>query len=683
MPDTIAELAAGLEFDAERIYRFVSDEIRYEPYSGILRGARGTLASRAGNSADQALLLAALLEASLLPVRFAIGELNGDAAEALLTGAETDADSTREQWLDALAGAVPGSESLPAQLTPEQAEQLERAMADGDSVVAWAQDQLQRTVSMITSELKEAGVEFGDGMTPMPDSERARHIWVQLAATADWVDLDPTMPGASPGVALTTVDVTLAELPEDMAHQVELAVIGETLVGDTLTERRLVGYSERADVLAGLPIAITNTDPEALTALGVSVAGALSGGASYVPVIIVGEDAVVGANPIYLTTQADSGAIEPAGPEFFDAGPLAGQTTAEWVELTIRSPEAEPVVVRRELFDLIGPSRRSMGGISVADLAPVHRIDIPDGPQAQALPALATHWITVSTGSPSRHDAIMSIDPVEDPRAGALMSQAHHLMTMAMGSEIAAPAGLRPFIDAPNVVAYSLIMLPPGDDDRFAESGLDIWHRSHGVGAVKGVTSSLSSAVAAGVLAHVAERAIGGDAKHDQDASAMPAFASVGAIFDIAKARGIPWRVLHGVGATSGLPWSDDAKIRLERSLAAGWFAVAPERPVSIGTRDRVGWWLVDPKTGRTMDELDDGRGANLTEYIAKVRIWYESLPAWIRIGVCISILARGMLAVLNLAMTVAEDRSLTSGGSLVSVAAAATGPWAYRTAGC
>ncbi len=93
--DPIAAEAFELDYDLDSIFRFVSDEIAYEPYPGILRGALGTLQARAGNSADKALLLAALLDASLIPYRFARGSLDEAASAQLLDTLPVDAEAAR------------------------------------------------------------------------------------------------------------------------------------------------------------------------------------------------------------------------------------------------------------------------------------------------------------------------------------------------------------------------------------------------------------------------------------------------------------------------------------------------------------------------------------------------------------------------------------------------------------
>lgn len=641
--DPIADLAGALDYDPERIFRFVADEVRYEPYAGILRGARGTLASRAGNSVDQALLLAALLETSLLPYRFAIGELDAASADALMASAVADESTARQDQRTALAGGLPGLEPPPVELTPAQAAVRERAIAAQPAVVAWATDHLEHTVTMLEAALAEAGVRPLDGFSLMPDGERARHVWVQRAATADWLDLDPSMPAAMPGAAVARVVETMDRLPDDMAHLIELSVIGETLTAGDLVEQRLVGISDRADVLAGLPIMVANTAPEALTALGVSVAGALGGGDAYVPVIVVGEDAVVGSRPISFPREATDGSIAVEGPNPSASSDVlapdsdAPPSTAQWIELVIRSPGAEPVTVRRVIFDRLGPARREAGSISTADLPPLERVDLPDGSTGQVFAALTSHWLTVATGLPSRYDPVSTALP-DDPADLAIVSQAYGLARSAAAVEVAAPAGFRPFIDGPTVAAYALVAHPSPAGQHGMSSALDIWHRSHGVLPVSETSPNVPPTMATGVLAYVAERILAGEIAPATGGTPTAQRTGVGGILEATDAAGITWLALTDPSAAANLPWNADSRARLARSMATGWVAVVPERAVRLGERDRVGWWLIDPATGRARDEMDDGRGVSASdETVIITRVSLRNLAAQRRFGLCLA----------------------------------------------
>ena len=74
-PDIVA-LAKQLDYNPVRIFEWVNQNIKFEPYYGSMKGAVGTLWSKSGGATDQASLLVALLRASNIPVRYVRGNIS-------------------------------------------------------------------------------------------------------------------------------------------------------------------------------------------------------------------------------------------------------------------------------------------------------------------------------------------------------------------------------------------------------------------------------------------------------------------------------------------------------------------------------------------------------------------------------------------------------------------------------
>jgi len=80
----IINQATALHNDPQQMFAFVRDQIAYQAYSGSLRGARGTLWSKAGNALDRASLLVALLRASGFNAQYVQGTLTTPQAQSLI-----------------------------------------------------------------------------------------------------------------------------------------------------------------------------------------------------------------------------------------------------------------------------------------------------------------------------------------------------------------------------------------------------------------------------------------------------------------------------------------------------------------------------------------------------------------------------------------------------------------------
>jgi hypothetical protein len=649
--DPIAAQADALDYDQERIFRFVSDEIAYEPYSGVLRGPKTTLIGRSGNGADKAALLAALLQAASIETRFVTGTLD-DAAAAALEATTV----TREALRSRAEAALHGDPTVPAPSPPGPPDPAVQAVIDrrdeiDASVTAWASQAIDTTVRQLTEALAGAGITLPSGPAPLPESERTRHLWVQARSGSDWLDLDPTLAGAEPGVAIATlVGEPTASLPDHLRHRLEFDLVLEKIAGGGVVQETIVEHSRFADELTDVPISIGHAKPEGLQGLGSAVQRLITGDTRYVAALQVGPTTYIGLSPLIFASGDTAASTDP----FAGMGPGEGEAVAEWLDLRITAPDGTVSTARRTLFDRVGEVVRLAGPVDPALIPPAELVDLPGHPH-EYLPLAAARFLSVATGGKSWPSA--EFPAGQEALALGIPVQMYHVTRDATNALLAPDRGVAVHLAAPNVTmhSYEPVIGPDGTIASVTEF-LDLLHRGFGAVPVSGATASVPAGLLAGVTSHVAERLRGG-AGLPVDLAFGAARASVGSLFEQAAAEGIGLRVLRGV-QPAGLGYPPAAAARLAEALADGWVAIVPERPVALGDGHPLGWWLVDPVTGATLDQMDDGRGAVMLEHgdiilIFAAGAWW--VVAWTAMVTCITGAAGRVAISLNIGATTAS----------------------------
>jgi hypothetical protein len=243
-PSDIAFQAGRLGFDATRIFAFVRDQTRLEPYRGMLRGARGVLAGRAGNALDRSLLLQALLTESGIPCRLMQGQLS---------------DTTARQALQEFLS--PSNPAPPAPPDDSQQPSAEKLLAQAglpDSLIAQIRERsatettaFWRSVSPQADERATylAGLLDAGGLKPakakavqdvLVDSLKT-HYWVQVQDKAKrWVDLDPLMASSQPGQTFGRNGRPAGDVPASQRHQLDFSLVYRTKQGGATKEEVLL-----------------------------------------------------------------------------------------------------------------------------------------------------------------------------------------------------------------------------------------------------------------------------------------------------------------------------------------------------------------------------------------------------------------------------------------------------------
>ncbi len=595
---SVAELAASLDWDVEKIFRHVADEIHYDAYVGALRGSTGALWGRAGNATDQTLLLASLLNEAVVTYRFVVGELDQEQA-AVLAASTAAADD--ESW----------RRSARVLLPPDVADAWTgvgpwRRAPEVEQLLTEARERVAATVTAIQTALDAAGVTLPETETlPVPDGERVRHVWLQYADGPDWIDLDPSMPDAESGKVYATPTETLDVLPDDMFHTVTFRIVAEVVTGGVPTRTELLSHTVRSADMTGLAINLMHGPAEWL-----GVAGAITGSRQYVPALVVGDEVVEGA---ILAVSEGGGVLGALG----DEGTAEGQTLAEWVEVDVTVPGQPVRQSVRSIFDRLSAEQRASDQLDLEGLPPITMVHVGDDVGDVFTPLASVHMFTVAAQPVPWSYFADDPEAINELELAAGIAHSYPYLRDLTRLDQHADIDGRFYADEPSVVALSISPGEASDDDRKNLSlNVDIFHAHHAANGADGAGVLGSRGLVAGALDHAAERMVFEGALSVIPEPPEGRYVSVGRIFEVAAEEGIAIVALRS--ATQGdMPGIERAAAaRISEALAAGKVVVVPETSVMLEGLPRSGWWEIDPLSGATLDRLDDGRGDALGEFM-------------------------------------------------------------------
>jgi hypothetical protein len=582
------DLAADALWDVAELRSLVASQIALDGYDGILKGARGALLSGSANAADQALVLAALLERALIPYRFARCDLAADTTSRPGGAPDPDIEATAPETGDIL---VERAESLAAEIDdPELRAALQEV------VELWQAQHAKTAEASVTLAAELAGIPLGvDVSTATEASPTIGHVWVQAALGAEWRDLDTT---TADGTAACEPTDVVETIPGEWVHRATVAIEVEQRRGGQLETTDAFVYRVPAQDLASARIAVTFGEPAGLVDDGSGMESSFSrrtpaGLYRYTPVILV--DGLLGAGkPIELPPpSAIAGlgdvvgdVIEDLTSELFGDDAVGSDEghhephpyTGAWIRIELTAPDGRTLTLRSEIFDRIGIVARSDGTAEEAEVQPLTEVD---GEWAETS-ALWQVGILLDEMTVPALDEPLDIGTVSGV-SGYLDGLLRMYPTVHRG------LGGRP--DGPIVLLAELRQVASGEGTA-TRLILDALH----VPAAP-TADRLEAARDAQALLGAEELLL---AFLESDSSSASDSVSV--------LRGEPSLSLRTIGPDEigSLPegLSSQAQARISERLGAGYWLLVPDVPPVGGTA----WWTVDTRSGLVRDEHETGR---------------------------------------------------------------------------
>jgi hypothetical protein len=374
--------------------------------------------------------------------------------------------------------------------------------------------------------------------------------------------------------------------------------------------RRDAIVSQYASVdLVNVPISISVMPPSAFANLGVTINQMFTGDATFVPVVVAGTTATTADIPLVFGS-AGGGILGDLGASPEAGGLAEGETLGLWLLAEVASPGVEPVSIERPLLDRIGLVARQESAIDFSTIDPVEIVVDPDG--KQVIPALAKANILSVIGAQlpvayAFNDTKSLEIYGELPLAAAGISAFRH--GLRIDAELS--RGTHSWISEPQLMLTSVELTDPASSESGAVISIDLLHQPATVvtaGAASG--ADVHPAVLEGILNQVAEESLlESSSENIPPERGVTVDPGVSTLLARAADDGIDIIAVNNPDLLADLDLEPAAKVRLRAALAQGLIAVVPKRSVETDGVSRSGWWLIDPATGNTRDERDNGRG--------------------------------------------------------------------------
>ncbi len=571
-PMVVAQ-ANALGKDPQRIFAFVRDEIGLEIYSSSLRGARGVLHSRSGNTLDRASLLVALLRASGQTARYVQGTLNSSLQAAVIRSMF----APRNQFL----GCPPAGKNLS----------------------------------------NPVGGPLNGQLNP--------HFWVEFGGAN--TPLDPTLVANQAGQTYGTAASRFTEIPDALRQKVTVRLVAESynsagaLFGLGVGSATVLEQIFETAAIYGKPISIGHF-------VSSRSLGGLTASANiytYSPYLTVGDPAIdVRQQELIRGTDFQ---------ESLTNYPLSSIIlTGLFLEVDAEDRTEQRRTYRKTILDRIGISARRNGGrisVSPGDLTAsiseqdITTVNILSGLQGPAVFAQLDTRLKAIQAQVAAIQAQLSALPAQGPlsptqlatmQEGTKLARAQSIVLNELNTSAWARASdkflkqlqtgylVRGWYNRPRIIVGT---------SRYKDGtlvyGLDLVKREMQTMAEAGQRQDATAAFE--LLRGMIESSLEGEIL--AGSSGQAAFDVIDVIRNTTDGLTVIGPAnLPALADLSAIP--DAARSLITEAVGRGLLVILPRRPVTLGGSPRFGWLEYNPTSGETISSFDDGSHGAFVDYV-------------------------------------------------------------------